>query len=57
MKPIKDIVSKYRDELDAITDPEAKEKRVVELNVQEAVYRLCTLDLVQNAWKRNGATW
>jgi len=57
LKPIKDIVSKYRDELDAITDPEAKEKRVVELNVQEAVYRLCTLDLVQNAWKRNGATW
>ncbi len=38
-------------EIDAIADMEKKADRLVELNVKEQVFNLCTTSIVQNAWK------
>jgi carbonic anhydrase len=47
---IKDVYRTYRDELDAIADPEQRHRRLVELNVREQVYTLCSMPVVQQAW-------
>lgn len=48
---IKDIYRLHAEEIDAINDPEKKADRLVELNVEEQVFNLCTSSIVQNAWK------
>ena len=48
---IKDVYRFHSDEIDAITDEKAKTNRLVELNVAEQVFNLCTTSIVQNAWK------
>jgi carbonic anhydrase len=48
---IKDIYQNNIKTLDAISDPEAKEKRMVELNVIEQVHNLAKTSIVQKAWK------
>lgn len=48
---IKDVYRIHAQEIDAITDPECKIDRMVELNVEEQVFNLCTTSIVQNAWK------
>jgi len=52
---IKDVYRLHAAEIDAIEDPELKADRLVELNVEEQVFNLCTTSIVQNAWK-NGQT-
>lgn len=49
---IKDVYRLHQRELDAIGDAEHLARRLVELNVREAVYRLSSLSIVQRAWKR-----
>jgi carbonic anhydrase len=51
LRNIKDVYRLYRDELDAIGDPEKRHERLVELNVREQVYRLCSTSFVQRAWQ------
>lgn len=51
LRNIKDVHRIHRAELDAITDPEAKENRLVELNVMEQVFNLSKTSTVQRAWK------
>lgn len=51
LRNIKDVYRLHRDELDAITDPEQKSRRMVELNVQEQVYNLGKTPIIQNAWR------
>lgn len=48
---IKDVYRFHSDEIDAIEDDEQKVNRLVELNVAEQVFNLCTTSIVQNAWK------
>jgi len=48
---IKDVYRLHKAELDAIEDPTEKVNRLVELNVAEQVFNLCTSTIIQNAWK------
>ena len=48
---IKDVYRFHSDEIDAIEDEVQKVNRLVELNVAEQVFNLCTTSIVQNAWK------
>lgn len=48
---IKDVYRFHSEEIDAITDEEQRINRLVELNVAEQVFNLCTTSIVQNAWK------
>ena len=48
---IKDVYRLHAEEIDAIQDTEKKTDRLVELNVIEQVFNLCTTSIVQNAWK------
>lgn len=48
---IKDVYRLHAAEIDAIEDPDLKADRLVELNVEEQVFNLCTTSIVQNAWK------
>jgi carbonic anhydrase len=47
---IKDVYRLHAAELDAIADEAARANRLVEVNVMESVYNLCTTSIVQNAW-------
>lgn len=53
LRNIKDVYRLHHEELDAIADPEAREKRLVELNVMEQVYNVCKTSIVQKAWVDN----
>ncbi len=48
---IKDVYRLHAKEIDEINDHEQKVSRLVELNVQEQVFNLCTTSIIQNAWK------
>lgn len=51
LRHIKDVYRLHSDEIDQISDPDLRVDRLVELNVMEQVYNLCTTTIVQNAWK------
>lgn len=48
---IKDVYRLHREEIDSISDHEKKVNRLIELNVAEQVFNLCTTSIIQNAWK------
>lgn len=48
---IKDVYRLHSKEIDAIEDGDKKVSRLVELNVAEQVFNLCTTTIIQNAWK------
>lgn len=48
---IKDVYRIHAKEIDAIEDHEEKVNRLIELNVIEQVFNLCTTSIIQNAWK------
>ncbi|MNL11327.1 Carbonic anhydrase 2 [compost metagenome] len=48
---IKDVYRLHAAEIDAIEDHDKKVDRLIELNVQEQVFNLCTTSIIQNAWK------
>jgi carbonic anhydrase len=50
LRTIKDVYRIYHVELDAIADPVQRHQRLVELNVREQVYRLCSTSFVQRRW-------
>ncbi|MDM1293736.1 carbonic anhydrase [Sphingobacterium sp. N143] len=52
---IKDVYRLHSAEIDSIQDPEKKADRLVELNVHEQVFNLCTTSIIQNAWKNGQA--
>jgi carbonic anhydrase len=55
VRNIKDVIRLHRDELDAISEPQARFDRLVELNVQEQVFNLAKTSIIQEAWnKRQG---
>ncbi len=50
---IKDIYKMHRPELDKIHDEEEREKRFVEINVQEQVHNMAEMAFIQERWKTN----
>lgn len=54
LRNIKDVYRIYQEELDAITDEEARADRLVELNVREQVMNLAKMSTIQKAWKDEG---
>jgi carbonic anhydrase len=53
LRNIKDVYRIHQHELDGLADPERRLKRLVELNVQEQVWKLAETSFVQHAWKTN----
>lgn len=52
LRSIKEVYAKHEKELNSISDIQARENRLVELNVVEQVHNLAKTKIVQNAWKR-----
>lgn len=50
LRNIKDVYRLHMHELDGIADPERRLRRLVELNVQEQVWKLAETSFVQQAW-------
>lgn len=48
---IKDVYRLHANEIDAIEGHDDKVNRLIELNVKEQVFNLCTTSIIQNAWK------
>lgn len=48
---IKDVYRLHAAEIDACANHEDKVNRLIELNVKEQVFNLCTTSIIQNAWK------
>ncbi|MBS1486872.1 MAG: carbonic anhydrase [Bacteroidetes bacterium] len=57
IRHIKDVYMIYRDKLDKIEDPEARENAFSEYNVIEQVRNLSQTSIIQNSWARNGGPW
>lgn len=51
LRNIKDVYRLHQHELDGIADGERRFRRLVELNVQEQVWKLAETSFVQHAWK------
>lgn len=47
---IKDVYRLHRDEIETIRGKKQRLDRMVELNVAEQVFNLCTTSIIQNAW-------
>jgi carbonic anhydrase len=52
LRHIRDVYMVNRAELDPITDADAKENRLCELNVAAQVANVCHTTIVQDAWRR-----
>lgn len=52
LRNIKDVISHHRVELESIKDEEARNERLVELNVQEQVLNLAKTTIIQKCWKK-----
>ncbi len=52
LRHVKDVISKYREQLDAIEDPDAKFARLCELHVIEQVMNVAETTIMQDAWER-----
>jgi carbonic anhydrase len=51
LRNIKDVYRIHQHELDGLADPNRRFRRLVELNVQEQVWKLAETSFVQRAWK------
>lgn len=47
---IKDVYRLHQEEIESITNKKKRLDRMVELNVAEQVFNLCTTSIIQNAW-------
>ncbi|MGH8765497.1 MAG: carbonate dehydratase [Burkholderiales bacterium] len=53
LRHVQDVREIHAAELDAIADPEQRERRLCELNVLEQVRHVCEATVVQDAWFRS----
>lgn len=53
LRNIKDVYRFHREELDNISDEDARADRLVELNVQEQVMNLAKTSIIQKAWEHD----
>ena len=54
LREIRDVYRLHRDELDAIADPEARTRRLVELNVHEQCINVIKTAFVQKSFNKRG---
>ncbi len=52
LRNIKDVIRIHGEELSALTDPQLKNDRLVELNVQEQINNLSKTTIIQRAWHK-----
>jgi len=52
LRNIRDVYSRYKEELDAIPHETERYRRLVELNVIQQVFNICHTTIVQGAWMR-----
>jgi len=52
---VKDAYVEHAAELDKIHDPDMREKRMIEINVESSVKKLAMTDTVQRAWAKDAA--
>ncbi len=57
LQNIKDCAERHEVELSALPEGEARERRLIELNVVEQVDHLSKTSVVQRAWKLEGRPW
>lgn len=57
LRNIRDVYSRFKKELDKITDPTKRHDRLVELNVMQQVLNICHTTIVQGAWSRGQPLW
>jgi carbonic anhydrase len=55
LRHIKDVYRVHRNELDRITNPDRRDRRLVELNVMEQVWHLAETSIIQRAWQKGEA--
>ena len=53
LKNIKDVYRLHREEIDALSDEEARVNRLTEINVTEQVFNLAKTSIIQKAWKED----
>jgi carbonic anhydrase len=52
LRPVRDVRSAHATELDRLTEPEARWRRLCELNVMAQVQAVCQVPSVRDAWQR-----
>lgn len=52
LRNIKDVYRIHQRELGAVADPDERFKRLVELNVQEQIWKLAETSFVQHSWQK-----
>lgn len=57
LRNIKDVYRNYSRELESLTDPDHRFRRLVELNVMEQVRNLTETSIVQKAWQNENRPW
>jgi len=55
LRHIRDVFAANQGEMEALSDPLAREKRLCELNVAAQVANVCHTTIVQDAWRRGQA--
>ena len=55
LRHIRDVYSRSKDELDAISDLKKRHNRLAELNVIQQVMNVCHTTIVQEAWSRKAS--
>jgi len=57
LRNIRDVYARFKDELEAISDPTQRFNRLVELNVMQQLLNVCHTTIVQKAWSRGQPLW
>lgn len=57
LRSVRDVYAQHKEELEAITEPDRRHDRLVELNVMQQVLNICHTPIVQNAWARKQPLW
>lgn len=57
LRNIRDVHARFKDELESISDCQARYNRLVELNVMQQVLNVCHTTIVQGAWTRGQPLW
>jgi len=52
LRHIWDVYRLHKDEVDAIQDLATKQRRMVELNIEEQVFHMVNTSIIQNAWDK-----
>ena len=57
LRNIRDVYTRFKDELEQISNPKERYDRLVEFNVMQQVLNVCHTTIVQNAWTRGQPLW